>query len=391
MAEKIKAQFLSQKNKSILVPRNQILLPRKDRIEKYLEKGIKGSKIMRLLARDGILVSQSSFYRFINSSCQNYIRKKITVRLPETELGKYTQADFGYMGRVWDSSTSKLRKTYALILTLCHSRHMYVYITFSQNIREIIAGFEETWAYYFGGITAIVIIDNLKPAIKKADRYSPHINRQFLEYAQARGFIVDPTNTSHPRGKPIVERMVPYVRDNFFSGESFISKDDCQDRAIYWCTDIAGARIHGTTKLVPIKVFEEIEKDKLLPHPGDRYDIPYWAVCKVHPDHHIRFKNSLYSVPTRYIGKKVEVRGDSALVKIYHNGSVIKIHKRAAPGKRRTDFDDYPASLTPYALRNPSYQISQGYKRRQAIGAFMEEILSGPYSLTQAPECPENT
>lgn len=259
LAEKIKAQFLSQKNKSIPVPRNQILLPCKDRVEKYLEKGIKESKIMRLLARDGILVSQSSFYRFINSSCQNYIRKKITVRLPETEPGKYTQADFGYMGRVWDSSTSKLRKTYALILTLCHSRHMYVYITFSQNIREIIAGFEETWAY-FGGITAIVIIDNLKPAIKKADRYSLHINRQFLEYAQARGFIVDPTNTSHPRGKPIVERMVPYVRDNFFSGESFISKDDCQDRAIYWCTDIAGARIHGTTKLVPIKVFEEIER-----------------------------------------------------------------------------------------------------------------------------------
>ncbi|GAG83195.1 hypothetical protein ES703_57090 [subsurface metagenome] len=57
LVEKIKAQFLSQKNKSIPVPRNEILLPYKDRIEKYLEKGIKGSKIMRLLARDGILVT----------------------------------------------------------------------------------------------------------------------------------------------------------------------------------------------------------------------------------------------------------------------------------------------------------------------------------------------
>lgn len=55
-----------------------------------------------LLARDGISVGSSSFYRFINSSCQSYMRKNITVRLPETEPGKYAQADFGYMGKIWD-------------------------------------------------------------------------------------------------------------------------------------------------------------------------------------------------------------------------------------------------------------------------------------------------
>jgi hypothetical protein len=110
-----------------------------------------------------------------------------------------------------------------------------------------------------------------------------------------------------------------------------------------------------------------------------RYDIPYWSVCKVHPDHHIRFKNSLYSVPTKYISKTVDVRGDSALVKIYHKGALIKIHKRMGSGKRSTDFDDYPQKLAPYTLRNPRYQIKEGYRRAEKIGKFIEGILTGPY------------
>jgi len=364
--------------KSLSIPRDDILLPHKDRIEGYLDKGLKGSKIRVLLRRDGIEVGGSSFYRFINSSCENYIKKNITVRLPETEPGKYSQADFGYMGLIWDEESGRLRKTHALILTLCSSRHMYVYLTFKQDIRAVIEGFEAAWGY-FEGITIIVIIDNLKPAIDKSDRYNPKINRQFLEYAQDRGFIVDPANSGHPTGKPIIERAVPYVRDNFFKGESFISLDDCRERAIDWCTDTAGKRIHGTTQKIPLEVFETIEKATLKPYPENRYDIPYWAVCKVHPDHHIRFKNSLYSVPTKYISKTVDVKGDSALVKIYHKGSLIKIHERMGPGERSTDFDDYPKELAPYTLRNPKYQISEGYRRANEIGAFIEDILTGPY------------
>jgi hypothetical protein len=176
-----------------------------------------------------------------------------------------------------------------------------------------------------------------------------------------------------------VERAVPYVRDNFFKGENFISLADCRERVISWCRDIAGKRIHGTTQKIPLEVFETVEKEALRPYPGNRYDIPFWAVCKVHPDHHIRFKDSLYSVPTKYISKTVDVRGDSALVKIYHKGVLIKIHKRMGPGKRSTDFEDYPKELVPYTLRNPRYQIAEGYKRAEKIGKFIEDMLTGPY------------
>jgi hypothetical protein len=378
LIQKIKSSISISKNKNLLIPGDELLLPHKETIEKYLKSGLKGSKIIVLLSRQGIAVTKASFYRFLRNSCESYNRKNITVRLPEVDPGLYCQADFGRLGKIWDKAANKLRVVWALVITLCYSRHMFIYITFKQDMTTVIAGFEAAWAY-FGGITELVIVDNPKTIIDRSDRCDPKINKTFLEYAQYRQFIIDPANVAHPRGKPIVERGVPYVRDNFFAGETFLDINDCQDRATAWCSFVAGTRVHGSTGKVPIVVFEEIEKDKLIAYAYDRYDIALWAICKVHPDHHIRFRNSLYSLPTKYIGKHVEVRGDSALVKIYHAGNLIKVHKTVAAGKRSTDFNDYPAELTPYTLRNPNYQIKEGYKKDPAIGSYIEQILTGPY------------
>ena len=366
------------KGKPEIPPRDRLLLPVKDRIEGYLKKDVPGTKVVKILSHQGIEVSQTSFYRFVKAHLGSYAKENITVRLPETKAGIYAQADFGYLGKLWDSITKKMRRAFAFIVTLAFSRHMYVYITFTQDAGTVIEGCEASWAY-FGGIAKVLIVDNMTPAVDKPDRYAPKINKLFLEYSQYRGFIIDPTNIGHARGKPIVERAVPYVRKNFFAGENFISLEDCQERAIDWCNNVAGTRIHGTTRKIPIEVFNKIEKVSLKTYPGDRYDTPFWSVCKVHPDHHIQFRKSLYSLPTKYISKSVEVRGDSALVRIYHKEKLVKTHPRMDEGKRSTDFDDYPAELTPYTLRNPIYQIQEGKKRHPMIGEYIEFMLSGTY------------
>jgi len=90
LVEKIKSRIATE-TKPLHIPREDILLPHKEKIEAYLEKGLKGSKILTLLKRDDIVVGSSSFYRFINSRCENHIRKNITVRLPETGPGKYSR------------------------------------------------------------------------------------------------------------------------------------------------------------------------------------------------------------------------------------------------------------------------------------------------------------
>ena len=128
-----------------------------------------------------------------------------------------------------------------------------------------------------------------------------------------------------------------------------------------------------------MEVFEAEEKGILRAYDGKRYDTPYLAYPTVHPDHHIAFRKSLYSLPTKYIGKKVEVKGDSALVRVYFNDVLIKTHPKVEEGKRSTDFNDYPKEMTPYTLRNPRYQIDQGKKMHPLIGDYIKFMLSGPY------------
>lgn len=358
-------------------PRDIVLLPVKDRIEAYLKDGVTKAKIRRLLAREEINISESSFDRFVNAHFAR-LRKDITVRLPETNPGQYAQADFGRLGRLYDETTKKVRMAWAFIVTLAFSRLMYVHVTFKLDTKAVIEGLEAAWEY-FGGITEILIVDNLTPVVDKPGRYNPRINKTFLEYAQARGFVVDPTNSGHARGKPIIENNVSYVKKNFFAGETFICLEDCQERAVDWCSHVAGLRIHGTTRVRPLDLFNEVEKEKLIPYDGVRYDTPYFARPKVHTDHHISFKKSLYSLPTEYIGKTVDVRGDSALVRIYYKDELIKTHPRMPQGARSTDFNDYPGELTPYTLRNADYQINQGTKRHKAIGEYISFLLSGSY------------
>ncbi len=192
--------------------------------------------------------------------------------------------------------------------------------------------------------------------------------------------MIDAAVAGHPTGKPHVERAVPYVRENFYRGEHWMGLKDMQQGARRWCLEVAGQRIHGTTHQRPLVVFEEQEKKALRPIAGERFDTPSWAECnKVHADHHIQFCKALYSVPNTYLGKHVTVRGDRALVRIFYKGKLIKTHPVQKPGGRRTDYEDYPLELQPYARRDPERMIRQARKMGTETGRFMEQLLAGPF------------
>src|SRR5207302_3787011 len=139
----------------------------------------------------------------------------------------------------------------------------------------------------------------------------------------------DAARPRHPKDKPVVENTVRFVRERFFKGETFIDLSDVARRALAWCRDTVGRRIHGTTRRVPVAVFETEEKPVLIPLQGSRFDPPHWTDCKIHPDQHVRVDGALYSVPARWgVGMKVQVRADRSLVRIYVHGEVIKTHDR---------------------------------------------------------------
>ena len=127
-------------------------------------------------------------------------------------------------------------------------------------------------------------------------------------------------------------------------------------------------------------VFQEEEQATLLPYDGEPYDVPDWHSAVVHPDYHIAYRYALYSVPHASCppGTKIEVKGDSKLVRLYHRGAVIKVHPRQPRGGRSTDPDDYPPERTLYTMRAPDRMRHQAAQLGPAIGEFAERLLDGP-------------
>ncbi len=341
-------------------------------------RGLRLSKVHQLLARQGVRVPYSSLHRFAVQHCGFRDERRVTVRVADVAPGELAEVDFGRLGLVHDPATGKRRTLHALIVTLVHSRHQYVHVCHTQTLADFLEGLEDAWSF-FGGVPARVVLDNLKAAVTKADRYDPVFQRTFAEYARYRGFVVDAAVARHPTGKPHVERQVQYVRESFFRGESWIDRDHVQREALRWCREIAGQRVHGTTRQRPMQVFQAAEKARLQPLVRPRFDPPVWSQCKVHPDHHVQFQKALYSVPTRHVGKRVWVRGDSKLVRIYVQGELVKTHERMKAGRRSTDYHDYPKERAPYAMRDPDALIEEAKRRGTGIGRFAEKLLAGTF------------
>lgn len=261
---------------------------RHDRIEAWLKKdGLTVVKVGELLGREGVVVPERTLHRYASEVCDvGRGRRGTTVRVEDGEPGDELQVDFGKMGRLVDPDTGRLRDCQALIFTPVVSRYSFVWLTHRQTIDDVIAGFEAAWVFY-GGVFATVIPDNMKTIVDKANPLEPRLNQAFVEYAQARGFVVDPARVRSPQDKPRVERTVPFVRQSSFAGETFIDLADAQRRAEQWCRQRAGMRVHGTIHARPAEVFRFEEAPVLCPAPTERYDLPIYATPKVHRDHHI--------------------------------------------------------------------------------------------------------
>jgi hypothetical protein len=246
----------------------------------------------------------------------------------------------------------------------------------------VIAGFEAAWAF-FGGVFKVIIPNNIKPIIDRADPVDPRFNDAFREYAQARGFAVDPARVRHPRDKPRVERTVAYVRSNFFAGEEFADLADCRTRAEGWCARVAGLRIHGTTCARPAEVFTAEEAPRLLPAPQTPFAVPVYTRPKVAPDRHVEVARALYSVPGELIGRRLVARADASTVKLFWRGQLIKVHPRQPPGRRHTDPADLPTEAATYALRDVDTLARRAAAHGPAVGAYASAVLDHPLPWTK--------
>jgi transposase len=337
-------------------------------------------KVAELLAREGCPVPYRTVHRYMSERC-SYRDKGSTVRVADGDPGVELQVDFGYMGMIADAGSGRRRKVHALVFTAVFSRHMFVWLTFSQTLAAVVAGCEAAWDF-FGGVFKVLVPDNLSPVVKAADSCEPVFTAGWLDYSQHAGFSTDPARVKSPKDKPRVERVIQYVRSSMWDGERFASLDAAQSWAVRWCRERAGGREHGTTRAKPAEVFEELEAPLLAPRPGP-CDRPVFADVKVHRDLHVQVCRALYSVPAHLAGRTLRARADSELVKLWDRGRLVKTHPRVEAGRRSTDEADVPPDKAAYALRDAERLAARAEARGNATGEFARRLLDVPLPWTR--------
>jgi transposase len=353
----------------------------RDFIEGLLRDSVRLTKVWRLLKRRGIELPYSTLHRFARDEL-TFGATKVTVRVEDGEPGCELQVDTGWVVTLEPGSDGKRRRMRAFIFTPNVSRYRFVFPIERETTESAIEACEAAWEFY-GGVFRVLIPDNTKAIVDKADPLEPRIVEAFLEYAQARGFHIDPARVRRPPDKGRVERSVRDVRDDCYGGERIVDIEDARRRGRTWCEREYGMRRHSTTGRMPKEHFEAVEKANLLPAPTEPYDVPIWCDPKVHRDHHVQVASALYSLPWDLKGKRVRARADSRLVRFYWRGKLVKTHPRQPPRGRSTDPNDLPDDKRAYATRDVDFLRSQAAEHGNSVGAFASRLLEGPLPWTR--------
>jgi len=345
-------------------------------IRELREQGVEVAAIFqRLQDEHHYAGSYSSVWRFV--SALEPPRPNVVVRI-EVKPGEEAQVDFGYAGQLRDPQTSNLRTAWAFVMTLSFSRHQYVEFVFDQKSTTWLLCHRHAFEY-FAGVPERVVVDNLKAAIVRAAWDDPEVQRSYRECAEHYSFLIAPCRPGTPEHKGKVEQGgVHYVKRNFLAGRQPTALADANQAVLRWCEQVAGQRIHGTTKQKPWLRFCKVEQAALQPLPPTPYEPSTWKHVKLHRDCYVVFEQAFYSAPYALVGQSLWLRAGARTVELYDAAyRRVAIHDRAtAPGQRLTRLEHLPPEKVPGLLLNRSLCQAQAAASGPATSALVAALLA---------------
>jgi len=325
-------------------------------IEEKLGQDLSAQRIYQdLVGEYGFAGSYYSVRRFVRQLGRS---QPLPFRRLECAPGEQAQVDFG-AGAPVIGPDGKRRKTHVLRIVLSHSRRGYSESTFRQTTEDFIGCLENSF-WYFGGVPRTIVIDNLSAAVSKADWFDPELHPRLQSFCKHYGTVILPTRPYTPRHKGKIENGIGYVKDNALKGRDFDSLAEQNRYLLHWEQHVADTRIHGTTRQQVIMVFEQSERQALLPLPASRFPFFREAKRSVHRDGHIEVDKSYYSVPPEYLTREVWARWDRHLVRIFNSRmEQIALHAKAEPGQFRTRQQDIHPHKISGIERGTTWLLSQ--------------------------------
>jgi len=266
--------------------------------------------------------------------CEHYHRwkKRLNPSLrQEYRAGERTFVDYaGVTIPIFDRITGQSEPSQLFVATLGASNYTFAEATMTQQLEDWISSHVRAFEF-FGGVTQLIVPDNLKSGVSRACWYEPDVNPTYQELAAHYNTAVLPARSKKPKDKAKVESAV-------LIAERWIIAV-LRHRKFFTLAELNAAirellvkfnnrrfnKLPGTRA----EWFRDLETPALLPLPEAAYEFATWGKAKVNIDYHVEVDHHIYSVPYQLIHEQLDVRLTAATVELFHLGQRVAAHPRS--------------------------------------------------------------
>jgi transposase len=316
---------------------------------------------------------------------REYVAKtKATMHIAR-KPGELMEVDWaGQTARITDADTGEACEAYIFVSALPYSGYAYAEAFLGMEQENWITAHVNAYSF-FGGVTRILVPDNLKTGVIKNTRTELVLNRSYQEMAEHYGTAIIPTRVRTPKDKATVEGAVGIV-------ETFILAAIRNQKffTLRELNEVIRERLHALNHKPFQKksgsrasLFAE-ERQSLLPLPKKCFEMSVWKNAKVSFNYHIEVESRFYSVPFEYIKRRVDVRVTRNTVEVFYEGTRICSHVRLYDAKEKysTQEAHMPPNHQQYVQWNGDRFRKWAAKMGQNTVTVVESILTG-YKVEQ--------
>lgn len=316
----------------------------------YMDKELRKTGVTREKLWKEYLEKHSDGYRYTQfciyySTWQRRVNPAMHI---VHKAGDKMYVDFaGEKLQIVDPDTGEIQDVEIFVAVLGSSQLTYVEACQSQKKEDFITACENA-LHYFGGVPQAIVPDNLKSAVTKSSKYEPTLNEAFEDFADHYQFTILPARSYRPKDKALVEGAVKILYTRIYSNmpkelpTSLIGLNEIMRPYLqeHNCIKMKGRNYSRQEQ------FDEIERKTLQPLPEMRYEFKRQNIVTVMKNGHICLNDDkhYYSVPFKYIGRKVKIIYSKSTVEIYYKYERIALHKRLRSPFNYTTIEEHMAS-----------------------------------------------
>lgn len=295
------------------------------------------------------------------------------------KAGEKTFVDYPGVRPWWVEPQTGLRVEGQLfVAALGASSYTFAEVTETQRVPDFIQSHVDAFEF-FGGVTEILVPDQLRSAVTRPGRYEPGIQRTYEEMARHYGTVVIPARPRKPKDKATAEAAVQvaerWILARLRKKVAFSKQernrhvrellDELNDRPM---------RAYGKSRR---ELFELLDRPALKPLPPEPFVYAEWKFVTLNVDYHFEVDHHYYSAPYQLRGEQLEVRITAKTVEAFFRNERVASHVRShRRGLHTTNPEHMPKSHRAHLEWSPNRLVSWGSSIGPKTKELVERILA---------------